>query len=145
MTQWLNRSIILMIIPILPKKHRKRPPKVRKPSTTPGPVALTLVSASFIAPPMPPGLVLTFDRAINVEGVVGSEFQVDDDVFTGNQYVGDPDGAGVGGATMSLVLDVAGSASGGQVLLTVGAANGIVAVDDGGTWAGVTDLVLPFP
>src|SRR5947207_1751786 len=125
-----------MIIPILPKKHRKRPPKVRKPSTTPGPVALTLVSASFNAEP--PRLVLTFDRAINVEGVVGSEFQVDDDVFTGNQYVGDPDGAGVGGATMTLVMDLAGPASGGQVLLTVSAENGIVAVDDGGTWAGVT-------
>ena len=31
------------------------------------------------------------------------------------------------------------------VLLNVAANNGIVAVDDGGTWAGVSDLPVPFP
>ena len=30
------------------------------------------------------------------------------------------------------------------VHLTVGAENGVVAVDDGGVWAGVTNLALPF-
>ena len=34
--------------------------------------------------------------------------------------------------------------SGADVTLTVGPGNGIVAVDDGGTWEGVTGLVLPF-
>jgi len=31
------------------------------------------------------------------------------------------------------------------VRLSAGAANGIVAVDDGGTWAGTTNTELPFP
>ena len=32
-----------------------------------------------------------------------------------------------------------------QPLVLLAALTGIVAVDDGGTWAGVTDLELPFP
>jgi hypothetical protein len=31
------------------------------------------------------------------------------------------------------------------VTISVSAANGIVAADDGGAWAGATDLALPFP
>jgi hypothetical protein len=32
-----------------------------------------------------------------------------------------------------------------DTLLTAGAGNGIVAIDDGGGWSGVTALVLPYP
>jgi hypothetical protein len=130
-----------MLIPLPAKSHRRRLRLKPAPSAPPA-AALTLVSASFN--PDSPGIVLTFDRAINIDAIAPDQFHVNDDVFTGSLFVGDPDGAGVGGATMSLIMDVAGVASGGQVVLSVGAANGIVAVDDGGTWAGVTDLALPF-
>ena len=35
--------------------------------------------------------------------------------------------------------------SSGDISLTASAGTGIVAENDGGTWAGVTDLALPFP
>jgi len=134
-------SIPPTIIPAKTRVRRKR--REAPPVSPPAPVALTLVSAAFN--PDSPGIVLTFDRAINIDAIAPDQFQVNDDVFTGSLFVGDPDGAGVGGATLSLLMDVAGVASGGQVLLSVSAANGIVAVNDGGTWAGITNLSLPFP
>jgi hypothetical protein len=50
-----------------------------------------------------------------------------------------------GAATVKLILQVIGGASGGRVLLTATALTGIVAAGDGGTWAGVTELELPYP
>jgi hypothetical protein len=32
-----------------------------------------------------------------------------------------------------------------DTVLSAGAGNGIVAVDDGGVWSGVSELVLPYP
>ena len=46
---------------------------------------------------------------------------------------------------MRITVSNEGSTSVPDQELTVAADNGIVAVDDGGTWAGCTDLVLPYP
>jgi hypothetical protein len=72
--------------------------------------------------------------------------QIADDLFTGNQFQGQPAGATLtGAATVKLILQVIGGASGGRVLLTATALTGIVAAGDGGTRAGVTELELPYP
>jgi len=47
--------------------------------------------------------------------------------------------------SVRLTLAVVGDAPGGVLTLTAAADNGIVAAGDGGAWAGVTDLLLPFP
>jgi hypothetical protein len=47
--------------------------------------------------------------------------------------------------TVQLVLIDIGFYSTPNMLLSATGTSGIKAVDDGGTWAGVTDLVLPYP
>ena len=47
--------------------------------------------------------------------------------------------------TIQVFLEQIGSPTVSDVELTATAATGIVATDDGGTWPGVTALVLPFP
>jgi hypothetical protein len=125
-----------------PEFRRHRRHRAKRKTGPPGPVALTLVSASFDSGTH--FLTLTFDRAIDIGEVATDQIAVADGANT-TQYVGDPDGAGAGDATMTLLMDATGAAAGGQVLLTASADTNIVAVDDGGTWDGVTGLVLPFP
>ena len=48
-------------------------------------------------------------------------------------------------ATIQIFLEQIGSPTMSDVELWATAASGIVATNDGGTWAGVTALVLPFP
>ena len=47
--------------------------------------------------------------------------------------------------TVRVALNAIGGAMTPGVHLTAGAANGIVAADDGGAWAGVVELALPWP
>lgn len=106
------------------------------------PVALNLVAAYYDGDA--PGVHLTFDRAIDVSALVLSAFTVMDGpdsihfVGTGTPFL-------VGPTEVLVFLHNSGSASGSDVLLTVGGGNGIVAVDDGGTWEGASGLGLPFP
>ena len=46
--------------------------------------------------------------------------------------------------SVRVALQELGATGAGSVTLTVLEENGIVAVDDGGTWEGVSDLSLPF-
>ena len=101
-----------------------------------------LVAAEFTDEEM---LTLTFDRAIDVSGLDGTQILVDDSIVVGSLYLA------TGGTTMLTPASVRiamawveGSTTPG-LHLTAGAASGIVAIDDGGTWAGVTALELPFP
>ena len=92
---------------------------------------------SFIA-------LLTFDRDVDLSGVDASAFVVRDGLNartmagSGTAYFSEP-----GVVTVPLVIQSA--YVGPDTLLDVGAGNGIVAADDGGTWAGVAGLVLPWP
>jgi hypothetical protein len=101
------------------------------------------VQATFTTDP-DPALHLTFDRDIEVGDSRPELFHVVNGI-TGHTYIGNPDGAGRDGPRMGLDMDIEGSASGGSVLLTVDAGNGVVASDDGAAWAGVSGLVLPWP
>ncbi|HEV2296749.1 MAG TPA: hypothetical protein VGR35_23105 [Tepidisphaeraceae bacterium] len=89
-------------------------------------------------------VTLTFDRAIDVAGLVGSAIVVEDAgaglrfEATGLVTIIDPQ-------TVRIGLGETGPSGTAENTLTASGGTGIVAVDDGGMWAGVTELVLPFP
>ena len=124
-------------IPAKPPHRRKR----RASAPPAAPAALTLISATYDGGG--PELTLVFDRPINIDAYDGSQIivdaQVDHRVYDGTNGV-----SLIGPDTVLIGLNDAAGSSGTEVLLTVGAANGIVAVDDAQMWGGCTDLVLPF-
>jgi hypothetical protein len=127
-----------------PFRKSRRLAKRKPPSAPPTPVALTLVSAEFIAIDGT-FLRMTFDRAIDIAAMDGSAVVVDDTVNLGQRFVATGAATLESPTTVHVVLVEDGDATGTGTTLTAAADNGIVAVDDGGTWAGVTDLVLPYP
>lgn len=133
-----NRPNTLPFQPRPPRHRRRRrgsPPAAAAPP-------LVLASASYDGDA--PGVHLTFERAIDLSGLVPAAFTV----IVGPESLhligsGSPTPEGENGVLIFLA-DI-GVESGPDTLLTAGEGNGIVAVDDGGMWAGITDLVLPFP
>jgi hypothetical protein len=108
----------------------------------PPPAALVLQSATFNS--TEPSVTLAFDRAIDIAAIHMSAFRLadgPDEQF----YNGIGDASLVSPTTVKVMLESIGSSSGADVLLTVLANNGIVAVDDGGHWLGVVNRALPFP
>jgi hypothetical protein len=103
---------------------------------------LVLVSASYDE--NVPMVFLTFDRAVDVSAFVASQVIVND----GSIAPGIWGGVGAAGILspmqIAVSLDRLGDAPLGPVMLTATALTGLKAVDDGGTWAGVTDVGLPF-
>jgi hypothetical protein len=118
--------------------HRKGKPKARK-----APAALTLISATYDA--SGPRAILTFDRAVDASGADAGQLRLYDGVTTLRNYVGQNVSDQPTPQSLRIALQELGAAGAGNVSLTVLDENGIVAVDDGGTWDGVTDVVLPFP
>ena len=116
--------------------------------TAPFPVStsappLTLVAATFNAGDLV--LTLTFDRAIDLSGIVVDQFLV----FDGNLSV---EWGGTGGdlsqptpESMAMVMIENAPYEGEGLTLTVSPTNGIVAAGDGGAFAGVSNVPLPFP
>jgi hypothetical protein len=134
--------MLLPIIPIYRKRRgRSRPPEVTP--TPPPPVALTLVAATFALTPAPPKVTLTFDRPIDVAGFQANQVTVRVSA-TESLYQGSGAATLVGPAVARVNLAVAGFSGTGGVKLTASGTTGIVAVNDGGTWAGVSNLALPF-
>jgi hypothetical protein len=88
---------------------------------------------------------LRFDRAVDAAGLVASAVTVDDGPLTGSTWQADGNVAMVDPQTVQLELAETGASSSSSTTLTAAAGNGIVAADDGGTWAGVTGVELPFP
>jgi hypothetical protein len=107
------------------------------------PAALVLVAATYDGDTTT--LRLTFGRAIDIDALVGSTIVVDDGGNLGLMF------NATGGAVLetptrvALTLIQIGDATGEQTMLTAAAGNGIMAVDDGGAWAGVGSVELPFP
>ena len=130
----------MLIPPQIKTPHRKRVKVTAKTQAA----ALTLVAAEYIAMDGT-FLRLTFDRAVDVAGMVGSQITVDDAINLGERF------AATGAVTVEsptrvlVVLDLIGDSTGSGTTLDAGAGNGIVAADDGGTWAGVSELGLPYP
>lgn len=123
-----------------PSEFRKR---AGRPKRKAPPVALTRVAAYY----EPATLVrLTFDRAIDVSSVDGNAILVFDGASENERFKVDAPGELVGPATVEFSLIALGAWAGpADVRLDATAATGIVAAEDGGTWSGVTGLVLPFP
>ena len=123
---------------IIPPSKPFRKNKKRLAIGTPGPVPLVLVSAGYSSNV----LTLQFDRPVNIDLIDLSQFTVDDGVV-GHTVLGDgfhpqqPD-------PVTVLFDVSEQEAydGSQVLLNASADTGIVAVDDGGTWAGVSGMVI---
>jgi len=107
------------------------------------PVALTLVSATYDTDDF--SVVLTFDRAVDASALVASAITLDDGVYAAGSFVGSGPATVINPTTIKVFLEEIGGPSVPDVELSATAATGIVAVDDGGTWPGVTGLVLPFP
>ena len=114
--------------------HSSRPIKPRQ--------TLVLVSANYDE--TVPLLSLVFDRAIDASLFVAAQVMVSDGSFNMSVY------GGVGPAIVeaperiSVALVRLSDAPLAPTTLTASALTGIVAVDDGGTWAGVSELGLPF-
>jgi hypothetical protein len=128
------------MITYLPAKRKGRGRASEATAKRP-PAPLTLVSASF--DPDGPEVYLTFDRPIDISGLVVGGFGVVDEP-DGHALIGFLAPILIAPNQVQVLMQIVASASGPDVLLTASAGNGIVAVDDGGTWAGASDLVLPF-
>ena len=120
------------------KAHRApRPKRVPTPRAT-----LTLVSANY--DDTVPLLSLVFDRAIDASAFVAAQVIVSDGSINMSLY------GGVGPAIVeaperiSVALERLGATPLAPTTLTASAITGITAVDDGGSWAGVSDVGLPF-
>jgi hypothetical protein len=128
--------------PVNPRRSRRT--KARPIRVTPPVGALTLVSATYTAGATPE-LVLTFSRAIDVSAIDGWAIAVNDGAIAGELLVATGGATMEGPAAVRLGLEAIASASGPTTVLIAEANNGIVAAGDGASWAGVTDLLLPFP
>lgn len=125
----------MLIIPPLPARRIRRTPPLAPPA------ALTLVAATYSSGAW---VRLTFDRNISIASIHVANITVNDDP-SDEAYVGSGTATLFAANTVQVPLAVAHSSSGPGVELTATSATGIVAGDDGGTWAGVVNLSLPFP
>lgn len=127
-----------------PSFRKRRGKRRRRPApAAPAPAALTLIAAAYVESTY---VELTFDRPIDIAALVADQIRVDDGPVSGTLWEGV--GAGstlISPAVVRITLGEFDPSSGTTTVLNATAASGIVAVDDGGTWAGVSDLALPFP
>jgi hypothetical protein len=107
------------------------------------PAALVLTQASYSPSPMV--LWLYFDREIDVSAIDGTRIFVNDGDFNLMKFDASGGVLSHGPNVVSLQLVALEPYDLGPVRLSASASNGIVAVDDGGTWPGVEGLALPFP
>ena len=106
------------------------------------PVNLTLIAASYATGT---SVTLVFDRPIDIDAIDGSQITVIDAISTHTTFKATGTVTIVSPTTVRLGLRATGSATGAGTRLTATASNGIVAQNDGGPWAGATELGLPFP
>ncbi|MBC7785571.1 MAG: hypothetical protein H7144_17190 [Burkholderiales bacterium] len=122
-------------VPFIPKKRKTQTPSV--------PVPLPVLVAAVYSE-VDLTITLTFDRAIDYTAFDGTQVQVFDPVDNNQQYLGTGGVIFMAADTIEVQLVSTGAYAGDFIHLDATAATGIVA-NDGGAWAGVLDLVLPFP
>ena len=105
-------------------------------------VPLTLVSAVY---EIADTITLSFDRAIDISAFNPSAVLVDDGEFEDTLFEATIEATLLTPQTVQIGLNPIDVGTGATVRLTATSASGIVAVDDGAAWAGVTALELPFP
>ena len=123
----------MLIIPVIRRRRRSNQPQTQAPP----PAALVLTAAD--ADTGKGTVELTFDRDVDVTAMIVTAIRVGSG-DTGNLYQGDGTPSVFGGSIVIVNLVVIDTYSGSDVELTVDAGNGVVAVDDGGTWAGCSDF-----
>jgi hypothetical protein len=125
-------------MPLKRRAHRKRR---SMPVASP---TLTLLQATYPVEGVVGAIDLKFDRAIDIGALDGTRSIVKDGIILG--FVNDVEFAELlDEQTVRMYLAGLEDYSEPNQLLSASATSGIVAVDDGGTWPGVTDLVLPWP
>jgi hypothetical protein len=133
--------MLLKTVPLIFRKRRGVPKPARR--NNPPVQALTLVSATYDSE-VGPTLRLTFDRAIDIDELDGTQIIVEDNASLNLKF------NATGGAVLetptrvALTMHEIDSSEGAGDILDATANSGIVASDDGGTWAGVSDVELPF-
>jgi hypothetical protein len=127
-----------MISPIPIRRRQRRYNAKRSPPAAPGPAALTLVTATY----GPSGLTLTlaFDRAIDIDGFDPGQVAVSDGDYRRALMSGTDPATLTDAMTVEVPLGAGLLIDSGPVVMNATATTGIVAVDDGGTWAGGTGL-----
>jgi hypothetical protein len=128
--------VLIPNIPFIGRRKRKTT------AATPPAVAPTLVACEY---DVGGGILLTFDRAVDVSAIEPTQFTVDDGPSE-ERYVGTDSVAHDTPTTVH--IDVAGLEAippGETVTLNAGAGNGIVSTVGGAPWAGASDLQLPYP
>ena len=90
-------------------------------------------------------LRLNFDRDVNAASLDAAQITVQDPSGSGFAYVGVLLISQPSPNELLIELAETGTAEGPLDVMTATADTGIVAIDDGATWAGVTDLGLPWP
>ena len=88
-------------------------------------------------------ITITFDRYIDIAAINPGAVRVVDGVTTLMSYVGSS-AIAFGPGTVKIFCTSTGSVPAGTQILNAGANSGIVAVNDGGTWAGAVNVGLPF-
>ncbi|HEY0008776.1 MAG TPA: hypothetical protein VGB55_08640 [Tepidisphaeraceae bacterium] len=85
---------------------------------------------------------LTFDREIDVSGIVPAMVRVNDadlgDLMEGSSVTMPTP------QSVKIMLRGISASAGPGLTLTVGQGNGIASLEDGAAWAGVTDATIPF-
>ena len=128
-----------------PRFRKRRGHAKRKPPTPPPPAAPTLVSAIYEGDDSPELLTLGFDRAVDTSGLVGTAIVVRDGALNARLYKATGPITRPDAMTVRIQLVDNGPIVGEDVQLTASSSNGIVAVDGGAAWSGVTNVVLPYP
>jgi hypothetical protein len=127
----------------IPRRAIRYRQKPAGPKEQVAPVALTLVAATYDIETE--SVTLAFDRAVDAAAYDPAAITAQDGLYAGGLFVGSGPASVINPATIQVFLEQIGSPTVSDVELSATALTGIVAVDDGGTWAGVTNLVLPFP
>ena len=129
-----------MLTPVPPIARRHRPRPFRS-SWKPFPNPPTLTAASYVTATR---IELTFDRAVDVAGLIPDAFIVFDGPSS-IEYHGT--GTPTQPTPMQLHLDLTalGPTGGGLVMLTVYDGSGVSAVDGGAPLVGFAALELPYP
>ncbi len=104
-------------------------------------VGLNLVSAVYSEAP---SITLSFNQPIDIAGLVYGAIIVTDGAV-GVWWVNSLPGVLIDPQTVQMTLVEVKEFVGAGVHLTAPGTTGIVAVNGGGTWGGVTELELPFP
>ena len=132
-----------MIIIPPPKEYRRPRPRASKKKAPPAPLTLVEAEFTFVGPGAT--LRLEFDRAIVVALFDPAQITVEDPSGTGWAYVGTGVVDTPNPQTVVVEMGQTTEAAGSLDVMSATGATGIVAVDDGAAWAGVSNLELPYP